>query len=124
MLTPGGFYFLFFGFGAFATSALVWLELVEPAWLQWLLFTAVSLACLIPLRKRFLRWATVPENGRLDSLVGEEVVLVDEVEPGGVGKGELRGSTWNVRTAGSQTLARGKRFRVARVDGLTLWVEG
>lgn len=124
MLTPGGFYFLFFGFGAFLTSLLVWLDLVEAPWLQWFLFTAISLACLIPLRGRFVRWATVPETSRVDSLVGEEVTLVDEVEPGGVGKGELRGSTWNVRTAGSQPLARGKRVRVTRVDGLTLWVDG
>jgi membrane protein implicated in regulation of membrane protease activity len=124
MLTPGGFYFLFFGLGAFVTSLLVWLDFAGPAWLQWFLFTAISLACLIPLRARFVRWATVPETTHVDSLLGEEVLLVDAVEPGGVGKGELRGSTWNVRTTGTQALARGKRVRVARVDGLTLWVDG
>jgi membrane protein implicated in regulation of membrane protease activity len=124
MLTPGGFYFLFFGLGAFATSLLVWLDLAGPPWLQWFLFTAISLTCLIPLRGRFVRWATVPETTHVDSLVGEEVVLVDDVAPGGVGKGELRGSMWNVRTTGAQPLVRGQRRRVTRVDGLTLWVDG
>ena len=122
MLTPGGFYFLFFGLGAVVTSALVWVGALRTPWLEWLVFTGVSLACLVPLRSRFVRWATVPETERLDSLVGEEVVLLDDLEPGGVAKGELRGTTWTVRTAGGRALRRGERERVARVDGLTLWV--
>jgi inner membrane protein len=122
MLTPGGFYFLFFGLGAVVTSLLVWLGVLGTPWLEWLVFTGVSLACLVPLRGRFVRWATVPESERLDTLVGEEVVLLDDLETGRVGKGELRGTTWSVRTAGSQAYRRGERARVARVDGLTLWV--
>lgn len=124
MLTPGGFYFLFFGVGAVLTSLLVLVDLGGPAWVQWLLFTLLSLACLVPLRARLVRWTAVPEARALDSLVGEEVLLLDDVAPGGVGKGELRGTTWNVRTTGTEPLARGRRSRVARVDGLTLWVEG
>ena len=46
MLTPGGFYFAFFGIGAVGTGLLVWLGIGGPPWLEWLLFTAVSLACL------------------------------------------------------------------------------
>jgi membrane protein implicated in regulation of membrane protease activity len=49
--------------------------------------------------------------------------MLDDVGPGCVGKGELRGTTWSVRTSGAQTLRRGERVRVTRVDGLTLWVE-
>jgi membrane protein implicated in regulation of membrane protease activity len=124
MLTPGGFYFLFFGLGAVVTSGLVFAGVLATPWAEWLVFTVVSLACLIPLRSRFVRWASVPEAARLDSLVGEEVVLLDDLVPGAVGKGELRGSTWSVRTSGSRTLGRGERSRVGRVDGLTLWVEG
>jgi membrane protein implicated in regulation of membrane protease activity len=123
MLTPGGFYFLFFGFGALVTAAIAWAGLGGPAWLEWLLFTVVSLACLVPLRGRLVRWASVPEAPRVDSLVGEEAVILADLDPGAVGKGELRGTTWTVRTAGARTLRRGERARVARVDGLTLWLE-
>lgn len=123
MLTPGGFYFLFFGVGALVTAGLVWLGIGGPPWLEWLIFTLVSLACLVPLRGRFVRWASGGEPRAVDSLVGEEALLLDDVGPGDVGKGELRGSTWNVRTAAARTLRRGERVRVSRVDGLTLWVE-
>ena len=122
MLTPGTFYFLFFGIGAFVTSALVWLGLFEAAWLEWLSFTVVSLACLVPLRGRLVRWASAGDPHVVDSLVGEEATLLDDVGPGNVAKAELRGTTWNVRTDGARTIPRGERVRVARVDGLTLWV--
>jgi len=49
-------------------------------------------------------------------------ILLEDVAPGVVGKGELRGTTWSVRTEGARTLRRGERVRVVRVDGLTLWV--
>jgi len=123
ILTPGGFYFLFFGVGAVATSTLVWLGLGGPDWLQWLVFTLVSLGCLVPFRSRLVRWASGGEAPRVDSLVGEEVVVLDDVEPGGVGKAELRGTTWNARTGGGRALRRGERARVARVEGLSLWLE-
>ena len=124
MLTPGGFYFAFFGVGALVTSALVGFGIAGPAWVHWVLFTVISVICLVPLRGRLVRWATAGEMPRVDSLVGEELVLLDDVGPGKPGKGELRGSTWSVRTAGASALPRGARVRVTRVDGLTLWVEG
>jgi membrane protein implicated in regulation of membrane protease activity len=57
-------------------------------------------------------------------MVGEELVLLDDVGPGNPGKGELRGTTWTVRTDGQRTFGRGERVCVARVDGLTLWIAG
>jgi len=123
MITPGGFYFLFFGVGALVTSGLVWLGVAGPPWLEWLVFTVVSVACLVPLRGRVVRWASAGEPRVVDSLVGQELLLLDDLAPGGIGKGELRGTTWNVRTAAPRTLRQGERARVTRVEGLTLWVE-
>lgn len=124
MVTPGGFYFALFAVGAIVTGLLAWLGLVTAEWLQWLLFTAVSLACLVPLRGRLVRWASDPATAAgVDSFLGEEVTLLDDLAVGGTGRAELRGTTWNVRTAHGQPLRRGERARVARVDGLTLWVE-
>ena len=123
MLTPGGFYFAFFGIGAVATGLLAWLGAGGPPWFEWLLFTVISLACLVPLRGRLVRWAAGGEAPAVDSIVGEETLLLEDVGPGSVGRGELRGTTWSVRTTGARTLRRGERVRVARVEGLTLWVE-
>ncbi len=123
MLTPGGFYFAFFGVGALVTAAIAWLGLTPASWIEWLLFTIVSVVCLVPLRGRLVRWASAGEPRRVDSIVGEEAVVLDDLDPGGVGKGELRGTTWTIRSTGVRTLRRGERARVARVDGLTLWLE-
>ena len=55
ILTPGGFYILFFGLGALVVGALSGLHIVEAEWLQWLLFSALSILSLIifrgPLRR-------------------------------------------------------------------------
>ena len=123
VVTPGGFFFLFFGVGALVVGVVVWAGLADPAWVQWALFTVVSLVCLVPLRTRLLRWTQGGDGRNVDSFVGEVAMPLDELAPGQVGKAELRGTTWTARNAGSRPLSRGARARVTRVDGLTLWLE-
>jgi membrane protein implicated in regulation of membrane protease activity len=52
---------------------------------------------------------------------GESATVTEEIPAEGVGKVELRGSSWNARTA-SGTIPRGQRCLVERVEGLTVWV--
>jgi inner membrane protein len=121
LLTPGGFFFLFFGIAGVVVGFVVWAGLVTEAWLQWLLFTVAAVGAMMPLRGRMVRWMT-PAERPVDSLVGEAVTLLEDLPPGGAAKAELRGTTWNARNAGERPLARGARAFVSRVDGLTLWV--
>ena len=125
LLTPGGFFFLFFGLGAVAVGALVWLGAGGPAWLQWFLFSLISIGFLIPLRGRLLRRMATGDDtaARVDALVGQVAVLLDDLPPGEVGKAELRGTAWNARNESERALRRGQRGRVTRVDGLTLWLQ-
>ena len=125
LLTPGGFFFLFFGLGAVAVGALVWLGAAGPAWLQWFLFSLISIGFLVPLRGRLLRRMATGDDAaaRVDALVGQVAVLLDDLPPGEVGKAELRGTAWNARNEGERALRRGQRGRVTRVDGLTLWLQ-
>ncbi len=123
VVTPGGFFFLFFGVGGLVVGLLVWAGLGGPAWLQWALFTAVSLACLVPLRARLLRRAQGDGGQPVDSLVGQIAVGLEDLAPGQVGKAELRGTAWSARNAGTRVIPRGGRGRVVRVDGLMLWLE-
>jgi len=122
LLTPGGFFILFFGLGALVVGALAGLGLTEPVWLQWLLFSLLSVGSLLLFRRRLLAWLQSPEARAAVGLVGDVAVLLDDVPPGAVGKAELRGTAWSVRHNGPETLARGRRCRVERVDGLTLHV--
>ena len=124
MLTPGGFFVLFFGLAALIVGALVALGAGGPEWVQWLLFSFLSVASMIGFRRRLVdRFSMPAQSGhKLDSLVGDVAVLTEDLAPGGVGKAELRGTSWSVRTHETHMLTRGSRCTVKRVEGLTLWV--
>lgn len=124
LLTPGGFFLLFFGLGAMVVSGLVGLGLTEPAWLQWLIFALLSPVLLLALRTRLLAM-TQPPAGRDDrsSVVGGVVTAVGGIAPGAIGQGDMRGTVWSLRNTGGTPIAPGDRCRVIRAEGLTLDVE-
>jgi inner membrane protein len=120
MVTPGGLFALFFGVAALLVAPLSALG-VGPVW-QWLLFSGASLGLLAtvrrPLQERLVRTPAI----EVDSLLGEEVVLLDDLAAGATGRVELRGAPWSARAASGVPLRAGQRCRVERVDGLTLWL--
>ena len=126
MVTPGLFYFFFFGVGAIMVGALVGVGVDASVSLQWLLFSVFSVAALLLFRRKLVALLesknTNARTGDLDSLVGEVVVLTDNLAPNAVGKAEGRGSSWTVVNGSSESLSRGQRCRVYLMEGLTLWV--
>jgi membrane protein implicated in regulation of membrane protease activity len=125
MLTPGGFFTIFFGVSALVVGVLARFGLAGPPWMQWLLFSVLSVASLLLFRKPLLEWMQKRETRRpeVDTLVGETAILLEKLEAGGVGKAELRGTSWTARSATGSPLPVGTRCRVERVDGLTLWLK-
>lgn len=125
MLTPGGFFVLFFGLSALVVGAAVGCGLSSTDWFQWLLFSALSIGSVFLFRGRLVAALKAREGGSvgIETLVGEVATLVDDLAPGSVGKAELRGTVWSVRTEEPRPLPRGQRCRVQRVEGLTLWVK-
>lgn len=124
MMTPGGFYILFFGLSALTVGTLAGLELVEVDWLQWLLFSAIAVGSLLIFRGPLLAMikqdaSTLPD---VDSMMGELVIPLEPLAVGGTGKAELRGTTWNAKNVGTSPLGKGQRGKVTRVEGLTLWI--
>jgi len=125
VLTPGGFYVLFFGIGALVVGSLTGFGWSGPIWLQVLLFSAISLLSLVCFRPHLVRATRSKERpDPIDTLEGETALLVDDLQPDAVGRAELRGTTWTVRNGDQRLLVRGQRCRVSRVDGLTLWIHG
>jgi hypothetical protein len=122
MLSPGGFYLLFFGIASIIVGALAGMGVVTAEWLQWLLFSVLAVLSLLLLRGPLLRMAQRQPAQEMDSMVGETAVLMEDLQPGHTGKAELRGSTWSARNIGSVPLSSGQRVTVARVDGLTIFV--
>jgi membrane protein implicated in regulation of membrane protease activity len=120
--TPGGFFAVFFGAGAILVGALKGLGWDGPAWAEWLVFTVLSLLSLAFFRKPLMRRFNLSSGKAVDRMEGERALVTEDVVPGGVGKAEMRGASWTARTAGDAALAKGCRCRVARVEGLTLWL--
>jgi inner membrane protein len=122
VVTPGGFFVIFFGLAALVVGTLVGLDAAGPDWLQWLLFSALAVGSLVLFRRRLVDRFRDGGGQPSGNVVGEIAILVDDLPPGTVGKAELRGTSWSVRHDGSATLVRGQRCRVMRLDGLMLWV--
>ncbi len=124
LLTPGGFYLLFFGLAGIVVGLLGLGGIALPAWGQWLLFSALSIGATLVFRKPLLeRLQGKMPAPQADDLHGEIAMPVEAILPGAVGKVELRGTSWNARNAATRPLAAGERCRVVGMDGLQLLLE-
>jgi len=123
LVTPGGFFAVFFGVAAILVGILGGAHLAEAAWLQWALFIVFSIVGVVLLRRPLMQrmGLNVPALPS-DDLRGELALVTEEIRPGELGKVELRGSTWTARA--HRTIRVGERVQVERVDGLTLWLAG
>lgn len=124
VISAGGFYLIFFGVAALLVGLIDYLGFGGPLSAQILLFSVVSVVSLVLFRDRLVRRVQLsPQAPPIDELVGEPAVALVELVPNGVGKVELRGTTWSARTTSGVIIAPGARCRVTRVDGLLLYVE-
>ena len=122
LATPSGFFIIFFGLSALTVGFLAGVEAVTTPWLQWLLFSVLSILYIVGFRGRLQAKVQMPPPPNVDSLVGVLAIVQERLLPGVVGKVEVRGSMWSARNTSNVTLDAGQRARVAAVDGLTLTV--
>jgi membrane protein implicated in regulation of membrane protease activity len=124
LATPGGFFLLFFGVGALIVGLLTLVDAAGPAWVQWLLFSVVSVLALQLFRGRLLQRMHRDDwmRGPVDALTEDVATTLEEIAPGSIGRVELRGTAWSARNMGGAVLTKGQRCAVQRVDGLTLYV--
>jgi inner membrane protein len=109
LLTPGGFYIIFFGIGAVVVGVLAGLNAAGPLWFQFILFSILSVLTLWLFREKLLQLTQGERRKNVDSLVGETAVATEEIHLNAVGKAELRGTSWNARNIGDRPLTRGQR---------------
>jgi len=122
VVTPGGFYIIFFGVGAVIVGVLAGFDAAGPLWFQVILFSLISVLALWLFREKLLRLTQGAAQQNIDSLIGESCVAAEDMAVNAVGKAELRGASWTARNAGEKPLARGQRCTVERVEGLTIFV--
>jgi inner membrane protein len=122
LVTPSGFFVLFFGVGALTVGVLAGVGLAESALAQWLIFTLASLTFLALFRGRLqnrIRRGTT----EVDTLLGEVAIPRERIAPGALGRVDLRGTLWTARNDGAADIEPDARCRVVRVDGLIVGVQ-
>lgn len=124
LMTPGGFYVLFFGAGAILVGLLAAAGIAGGPAMQWLLFAVISLAALLLFRKPLQRRTETKLSRQVDALTDDVAIAMGDIGLRQFGKAELRGTAWNARNVGDTVIAAGQRCRVERVDGLTLDIRG
>ena len=124
MAGSGGFYIIFFGVASVVVSLLAATGLAAQAWVQWLLFPALSVASLLLFRNPLMRKLNLGGGAAdIDTLEGETGTALEDMNAGGNGRVELRGTTWSARNMGTTPLPRGHRCVVVRTERLTLLVK-
>jgi inner membrane protein len=119
VVVPTDFFLVFLGASALAVGLLGLIGWDAAVWVQWLAFAALAILSLVFLRG----WLRArPTAGVPETVMGEAATATEPIEPGGLGRVELRGSTWSARNAGDEPIAPGDRMRVTHVEGLTLHV--
>jgi membrane protein implicated in regulation of membrane protease activity len=102
--------------------ALIVAELVTPSGFFIIFFGMLSVASLLVFRGKLKTTFQPPPPPDIDSFVGVLAVVQESLQPGLVGRVEVRGSSWSARNTSDVTLAPGQRARVAGIDGLLLTV--
>ena len=122
LVTPSGFFIIFFGLGAMTVGVLHALHVVESLGAELLLFSILSIVYLLLFRGRLRAMVQMPSSSSVDTLVGVVATVKEPMSPGVVGRVEVRGAAWSARNTSAVTLDPGQRARVASVDGLLLAV--
>lgn len=124
LLTPGGFYLIFFGAGALAVGLIkLILGIQFNLAMEGLLFVVISVAAMMLFRKPLLqRFQRLSPTSNVDNLTSEIATALEDIPAGGRGKAELRGTSWNAQNLGDAPIIKATRCQVERVDGLTLLV--
>ena len=122
MIIEPGFYLFFLGLSAICLGLLGLSPVSIPIWGQWLLFSAIAAAllALFQSRLRMIQGRSTPELS--EGVVGEFAVVVEAIEPGQLGRVELRGTTWTAKNTGDEILHPEMRARVESMSGLTVLV--
>lgn len=117
---PGGFFLVFFGISGFVLGLITVAVPDLSVGIAWLLFTLLATVLLLAFRQRLIKTLGSSNAGPIDSLIGQDVELSEDIAPGAQGGVILRGAPWRAVNGGSQQLTAGSRSRVTAVDGLIL----
>ncbi len=116
------FYLVFIGASALLVGLLALAGTVAAVWVQWALFTALSVLCMLGFRQRIYERLRRNLPVMAQGPAGQTVIMPTALAPGDTCRVELHGSPWSAINAGAVPIAAGALARIERIDGLTLVV--
>ena len=117
------FYLVFLGLSAALVGLASLFGLAMPEWVQWTAFALLSLISFFTFRKSLYEKIRGGAVGFRETLSGNTLNVDTDLPAGAEARIEFRGTRWNVKNVGSDTIGSGSRARIVRADGLTLHVE-
>ena len=117
------FYLVFLGLSAALVGLASLFGLAMPEWAQWMAFALLSLISFFTFRKSLYEKIRGGAVGFRETLSGNTLNVDTDLPAGAEARIEFRGTKWNVKNVGSDTIDSGSRARIVRADGLTLHVE-
>jgi membrane protein implicated in regulation of membrane protease activity len=120
LVVDAGFYLVFIGIAAALTGAVELAGVVLEPWVQWVLFSIISLALMVLFRKKFYARLRGSGIGYETGPAGEIVTVEQILQPGESGRLAYRGTEWTVINCSDEAFEQGQHVQISSVDGLKL----
>jgi len=120
LIVDAGFYLVFIGLAAALTGLVELAGLGFEPWLQWTVFSALSLVLMVFFRKKLYARLRGSGIGYEVGPAGEIVTVEQILQPGESGRLAYRGTEWTVINASSEIFEQGQHVQISSVDGLKL----
>ena len=117
------FYLVFIGLAAMATGLVELAGADLEPWMQWILFSIISVVFMVIFRKKLYAMLRGAGVGYETGPAGEIVTVEEALQPGQSGRMSYRGTDWTIVNDSDQAFSAGQRVRISRVDGLKLNLE-
>ena len=117
------FYLVFIGIAAMITGLIELAGAELEIWVQWILFSIISVVLTVLFRKKLYAKLRGGGVGYEAGPAGEIITVEEALEPGQSGRVSYRGTDWTVVNDSDEAFAAGQRVRISRVDGLKLQLE-
>jgi membrane protein implicated in regulation of membrane protease activity len=123
LIVDAGFYLVFIGIAAAITGLVELTGAGLEPWLQWILFSVISLVMMILFRKKLYAKLRGSGIGYETGPAGEIVTVEQPLQPGEKGRLAYRGTEWTVINSSDQAFEQGQHVQISSVDGLTLMLD-
>ena len=120
LAVDAGFYLVFIGIAAALTGLVELTGIGLEPWVQWILFSIISVVLMVLFRKKLYALLRGSGVGYETGPAGEIVTVEKAMQPGETGRIAYRGTDWTIVNDSDQPFEQGQRVQISRVDGLTL----